>query len=87
VAGRDVLLLDDILDSGNTLAAIHNKLETAKPRTMRSCVLLKKKSGAPPPPMPIISDSRSKTNLSSATPSILGSAIAICPASVYYEKS
>jgi hypoxanthine phosphoribosyltransferase len=43
VVERDVLLLDDILDSGNTLAAIRERLETAEPRTVRSCVLLKKK--------------------------------------------
>jgi hypoxanthine phosphoribosyltransferase len=29
VAGRDVLILDDILDTGYTLAAVHKKLETA----------------------------------------------------------
>ena len=43
VQGRDILLLDDILDSGNTLAAIREKLSTAGPRTMRVCVLLQKK--------------------------------------------
>jgi hypoxanthine phosphoribosyltransferase len=43
VVGRDVLVLDDILDSGHTLAAIREKLETAKPRSMRVCVLLSKK--------------------------------------------
>ncbi|HXX40985.1 MAG TPA: hypoxanthine phosphoribosyltransferase [Chthoniobacterales bacterium] len=43
VADRHVLLLDDILDSGHTLAAIREKLETAKPRSIRSCVLLSKK--------------------------------------------
>jgi hypoxanthine phosphoribosyltransferase len=43
VAGRDVLILDDILDSGHTLAAIREKLETAKPRNIRVCVLLSKK--------------------------------------------
>ena len=42
-AGRDVLILDDILDSGHTLAAIREKLETAKPRSIRVCVLLSKK--------------------------------------------
>ena len=41
--GRDVLILDDILDSGHTLAAIREKLETAKPRSIRVCVLLSKK--------------------------------------------
>ena len=43
VADRDVLILDDILDSGHTLAAIREKLETAKPRSIRVCVLLSKK--------------------------------------------
>jgi hypoxanthine phosphoribosyltransferase len=43
VAGRDVLILDDILDSGHTLAAICKKLEAAKPRSVRICVLLSKK--------------------------------------------
>ena len=42
IEGRDVLLLDDILDSGNTLAAIREKLSTAGPRSMRVCVLLQK---------------------------------------------
>jgi len=40
---RDILILDDILDSGHTLAAIREKLETAKPRSIRVCVLLSKK--------------------------------------------
>jgi hypoxanthine phosphoribosyltransferase len=43
IAGRDVLILDDILDSGHTLAAIREALETAKPQSMRVCVLLSKK--------------------------------------------
>jgi hypoxanthine phosphoribosyltransferase len=43
VAGRDVLILDDILDSGHTLAAVRKKLETAKPCSIRVCVLLSKR--------------------------------------------
>ena len=43
VAGRDILILDDILDSGHTLAAVRETLETAKPRSIRVCVLLSKK--------------------------------------------
>ena len=43
VVDRHVLILDDILDSGHTLAAIREKLETAKPRSIRVCVLLQKK--------------------------------------------
>ena len=43
VAGRDVLILDDILDTGHTLAAVREKLEMAKPRSIRVCVLLSKR--------------------------------------------
>ena len=43
VAGRDVLILDDILDTGHTLAAVREKLEMAKPRSIQVCVLLSKK--------------------------------------------
>src|SRR5262249_19778430 len=43
VVGRDLLILDDILDSGHTLAAIREALETAKPHSIRVCVLLSKK--------------------------------------------
>jgi hypoxanthine phosphoribosyltransferase len=43
VQGRHILILDDILDSGNTLAAIREKLVTAQPRTIKACVLLSKK--------------------------------------------
>jgi hypoxanthine phosphoribosyltransferase len=41
--GRHILILDDILDSGHTLAAIREKLETVKPSSIRCCVLLSKK--------------------------------------------
>jgi hypoxanthine phosphoribosyltransferase len=43
IAGRDVLILDDILDSGQTLATIRETLKTAKPNSIRVCVLLSKK--------------------------------------------
>lgn len=43
VVDRHILILDDILDSGHTLAAIREKLETANPRSIRVCVLLSKK--------------------------------------------
>jgi hypoxanthine phosphoribosyltransferase len=42
IAGRHVLLLDDILDSGGTLAAIRDKLATSGPLSVRICVLLEK---------------------------------------------
>ena len=43
VTGRHILVLDDILDSGVTLATIREKLETAGPLSVRICVLLEKK--------------------------------------------
>lgn len=43
VAGRHILLLDDILDSGLTLNAIRRKLQEANPLSVRLCVLLEKR--------------------------------------------
>src|SRR5262245_10645334 len=42
VRGRDVLLVDDILDTGKTLYRILGKLRALKPRRIRTCVLLNK---------------------------------------------
>lgn len=43
VADRHVLILDDILDTGYTLTAVRKKLGAAIPRSIRVCVLLKKR--------------------------------------------
>jgi hypoxanthine phosphoribosyltransferase len=43
VADRDVLVLDDILDTGQTLSAVCERLQMAKPRSLRVCVLLSKR--------------------------------------------
>ena len=42
IAGRDILLLDDILDSGTTINSIREKLQTVSPKSIRVCVLLRK---------------------------------------------
>ena len=42
VAGRDVLLVDDILDTGKTLSRVLPKLKALKPRRIKTCVLLNK---------------------------------------------
>lgn len=42
VSGRCVLLLDDILDTGRTLAAVSEKLRTMGAREVKTCVLLTK---------------------------------------------
>jgi hypoxanthine phosphoribosyltransferase len=42
VRGRDVLLVDDILDTGKTLCRVLAKLRALKPRRIKTCVLLNK---------------------------------------------
>ena len=44
VKGRDVLVVDDILDTGRTLQAVCKTLREHKPRRMKICVLLEKKA-------------------------------------------
>lgn len=43
VAGRHVLIVDDILDSGFTLEALCQKLAGRKPASLKTCVLLDKR--------------------------------------------
>jgi hypoxanthine phosphoribosyltransferase len=44
VRGRDVLLVDDILDTGRTIHRVLAKLKALKPRRIKTCVLLDKKA-------------------------------------------
>lgn len=44
VRNRDVLLVDDILDTGRTFRAVINRLNKLKPASIRTCVLLDKPS-------------------------------------------
>jgi hypoxanthine phosphoribosyltransferase len=44
VKGRDVLLVDDILDTGRTLRRVLEKLRLLGPKRIRTCVLLDKPS-------------------------------------------
>jgi hypoxanthine phosphoribosyltransferase len=47
VAGRHVLLIDDILDTGGTLRMVRARLAERGAKTIRTCVLLRKPSKAP----------------------------------------
>ena len=42
IADRHVLIVDDIVDTGHTLAALKRALAARGPRSMRACVLLDK---------------------------------------------
>jgi len=42
IAGRDVLLVEDIVDTGITIAAVRRLLERRQPRSLRVCALLSK---------------------------------------------
>ncbi|HEU0011276.1 MAG TPA: hypoxanthine phosphoribosyltransferase, partial [Verrucomicrobiae bacterium] len=44
VRGRDVLLVDDILDTGRTMKRVLGKLRQLRPRRIKTCVLLDKPS-------------------------------------------
>lgn len=44
VAGRDVLLVDDILDTGRTLSALVERVERLGPASIRTAVLLWKRA-------------------------------------------
>ncbi len=44
VGGRDILVVDDILDTGRTLSRVTAKLSKLKPRQLKICVLLDKPS-------------------------------------------
>ncbi|HKQ48453.1 MAG TPA: hypoxanthine phosphoribosyltransferase [Phycisphaerae bacterium] len=47
IAGRHVLIVDDILDSGGTLRSVRDQLGPRKPASLRICVLLRKTGKAP----------------------------------------
>ena len=42
IAGRDLIVIDDILDEGHTLVAIRAALEAFRPASLRVCVLAEK---------------------------------------------
>ncbi len=48
IAGRHVLVIDDILDTGGTLRMVRQRLEWFGPKSIRTCVLLRKPDKAPP---------------------------------------
>ena len=45
IKGRDIIIIEDILDSGKTLYRLKNMLETRDPSSIKICTLLDKPSG------------------------------------------
>jgi hypoxanthine phosphoribosyltransferase len=45
VKGREVLVVDDILDTGKTLTSVFARIRQLKPRSLKACVLLDKPAG------------------------------------------
>jgi hypoxanthine phosphoribosyltransferase len=43
IEGRQVLIVEDIVDTGHTLSYLYHTLNERKPATLRTCVLLQKK--------------------------------------------
>ena len=43
ISGRDVLLVDDIFDTGHTLVQVMEKMRAFEPKSIRSAVLLRKR--------------------------------------------
>ncbi len=46
LSGQHVVVVDDILDSGQTLELVRRRLEQARPASVRCCVLLRKQTPA-----------------------------------------
>ncbi|HQJ51334.1 MAG TPA: phosphoribosyltransferase family protein, partial [Anaerolineae bacterium] len=44
IAGRNVLIIEDIIDTGRTLSYITQNLQTRRPKSVRICTLLSKPS-------------------------------------------
>lgn len=44
IEGKDVLIIEDIIDSGRTLQFLKNRLSLANPRSVKICALLDKKA-------------------------------------------
>ena len=86
VRGREVLLVDDILESGFTLSFAKNLLQERGARHVSICTLLDKPASGAPSSRPISSASRPATNFSWATASTGRTAFAGCPISGWWRR-
>lgn len=49
LSGRQIVLVEDIIDSGRTLASLVERLRSRGPRSLAICALLDKRIATPPP--------------------------------------
>jgi hypoxanthine phosphoribosyltransferase len=88
VKDRDVLLVDDIFDTGHTLAKIVEKMKAMQPRSVRSVVLLRKHGRQEVEYQPDFSPrSRFRMSLWSAMGSTTRMSIATCPISRCWSRA
>jgi hypoxanthine phosphoribosyltransferase len=48
IKGRHVLVVEDIVDTGTTLAYLHDLLRLRAPASLKTCAFLRKSKGGPP---------------------------------------
>lgn len=82
IRGRNVVLVEDIVDSGHTIASVLQMLETRQPKTSKSVPCLINPNAAKRMSPLIISALPSRTNSCSATASIWMNTIETCHSSV-----
>ena len=85
IEGRDVLILEDIIDSGSTLKLIVELFQARKPASIKICTLLDKPSGLAARSIwsRTTPASRFRQRSSSASVWIMRTTTAICPTSAF----
>jgi len=81
ISDRDVLIVDDIVDTGLTLAALKRTFEARGPRSVRTCVLLDKGSRRWRTSRSTMSASRSQRVRGGLRPGLRRGSTATCPTS------
>ena len=79
LTGKDVLIVEDILDTGITLSNLVPMLQLRNPRSVRLCTILSKPAAARRRSNPITAASRCRMSSLSATGWTMTSATATCP--------
>ena len=82
ITGRDVILVEDIIDSGLTLSYLKDFFGARRPASFKTVCLLERKAVRSMPSRQIISVSASRTNSLSGTVSTMRTITATCPISV-----